>query len=257
MKLPALWRKKRGSKFTGSYHVTVDGTDVNLRTSDANEAHERRNQAVRSGRRNFADEIDEAAAAADGNVQGGPGPDGAHNPVAGGSTPPPATSQAAPPAPPAPAPAVEQRAPAALPAMSDEDLRAEAEATNAAAAEAADAPAGDGAAPPVPPEVLDQLLTNGALVIVELQLQLQAWAIKKSLKKVAGEIPDDSPMRKLAADAWAAQLKVWIPADQMLPPWALALILPAMCIPVQIATATPIPKEDAAPEGAPEAQEAA
>jgi hypothetical protein len=128
------------------------------------------------------------------------------------------------------------------------DARAEADATNAAAGElgggAAGGPANDNA-DPIPPDVLEAMLANGALMLVDVQLQLQAWAIRKRLKVEPGPIPEDSKLRSAAAQAWVAQLKIWIPADKMLPPWALALILPVLCVPQQIATATKLPDEQA------------
>lgn len=41
----------------GSYHITLRGDDINLGTSDANEATARRRQAVQNGRRNFTDDL--------------------------------------------------------------------------------------------------------------------------------------------------------------------------------------------------------
>jgi len=237
--LPKPYRAKNAAgRFTGSYRVKINKQEVNLRTSDANEALERAKEAVRRGRRNFVDEIDEAAAAADGDMeQGGDATGSAHTPPEG-STPSPAAEQRAPSSPPAPATSP------ALPPMPAADARAEAEATNEAAAEAGDeAAANDNAQlPNIPPEVVDQMLEMAALMVVDGQLQLQAWCIKKGFKVQAGEIPLE--MRKPAAACWAAQLKIWIPADKMLPPWAMALLLPALCIPVQLATATPLPDEN-------------
>lgn len=243
MKLPKLWRKKNAAgKFVGSYHVKVAGVDVNLGTSDANEATRRRLEAVRNRRRNFVDEIDEAADATE-------------------------TAESAPPPAPAAAAAADAPAAPAAPAQPDgyipppqpqlalpaagADAHAEAEATNDAAAEDGDADdQAEGGAPQIPPDVLDQFLRQGALVLVDLQLELQAAGIRKWRKKQPLPIPESSPVRQLAAEAWCAQLKVWFPADMMLAPWALALILPALCIPVQLATAVDLPKEDQKPEAA-------
>jgi hypothetical protein len=100
------------------------------------------------------------------------------------------------------------------------------------------------------PAVLDAFMKNGALLLVDAQLGLQAAMVRRYTGRKAGPIAPDSPLRGAAADAWVAQLKIWFPADRMLPPWAMALIIPALCIPVQVATSTEI-KEDEAPPDAP------
>lgn len=226
MKLPKLWRKKRGGKFVGSYLATIDGVDVNLRTSDAQEATERLRAAVQRGRRNFHD--DEAAAAdfenagdaASMKAPPAPGPAAA---LPGA----PVAAPAAPPPPPPPDP------PPATPDAGDADDMAAAAADVAGAAAAND----NAAAPEADPAVLDALLEQGAMVIVDAQLQLQAYVIKRRTGLVAAELPHDSPLRTGAAKAWAAQLKIWFPSATALPPWAMALILPAMALPAQLAGA--------------------
>jgi hypothetical protein len=261
---PKLWRKKRANgKFVGSFHATIDGADVNLGTSDAEEARKRLVVALKKRKRNFPNELDEAAAAVDGApetpapaplpfTQGDPGSGGAHTPAAGGSTPPPATAVQ----PDGYIPPARQ-----LPPPSADDARAEAEATNAAAADVGGGSGGaanDNAMPPISGDVLEAMVENGALVIVDLQLQLQAYIIKRNLGRVAGEIAPDSPLRKAAAQAWVAQLKIWIPDFDFLPPWGLALLLPVVCVPQQLATSQPVPEENQQEKPAdPPAQEAA
>jgi hypothetical protein len=249
---PKMWRKKgAGGRLVGSYYARVNGKEIKLGTSDGDEATKRLRAALKSGKRNFTDEMDEAAAAVDGPppapppplpfTQGDPGSGGAHTPATGGSTPPPATPLQPDGYIPPPA------APLQLPAPSADDARAEAEATNAAAADVGAGGAGsanDNAVPPISGDVLEAMVENGALVIVDLQLQLQAYIIKRKLGRVAGEIAPDSPLRKAAAQAWVAQLKIWIPDFDFLPPWGLALLLPVVCVPQQLATSQPIPKED-------------
>lgn len=224
MKLPRLWRKKRGGRLVGSWLVSIKGDDVNLRTSDAQVATDRRREALR-GRRNFDDELEAAAALEDaGDVDAaaqmkapaapGPAADFPSAPVAAPPTPPPA------------------QPPPPQPDAGDADDMA------AAAADVAGGASNDNAAPPaMDPDALDGMLRTGALVLVDAQLQLQAALVKRYTGKVAGVVPVDSPMRSAAAEAWVAQLKIWIPADKMLPPWALALLLPTMCIPAQLAGA--------------------
>jgi hypothetical protein len=246
VKLPKLWRKKRGTKYSGSYYITLDKNDVNLGTSDANEATARRLEAVKKRKRNFRDELDEAAeamelaeeqeaaAAADDSTQGGGIPG---QMPAGGSTPPPA---------PAPAPA-----PAAAPQV---DAAAEAAATNEAAAELG-GPANDNAAPPpMDPDVLRGLVEQAAHVLVDAQLSLQGYIVKRStgeapppmpieVRNAAGELvinpatgkPLESP-RAIAARAWAVQFEKWFP-NLNLPEWAIALILTGAYLPAQFAAA--------------------
>jgi len=249
VKLPKLWRRKNAAgKFIGNYFISRDG-DINLGTSDANEATKRRLEAVQRGKRNFVDEVDEAADAIEGIEPGEGSPEST---PAGGSTPPPAPAAAPPLQPDA---VIPPRPPQlALPPAPATDAAAEAQATNEAADEvddqAHDAGAGGAAAPGFPPNVLDGFLEQGASVIVDLQLELQAAVIRKRFKRAPERIPDDSPVRKMAAEAWVAQLKIWFPADTMLPPWAMALLLPIMCVPQQLANATPIKDEEPQPQDA-------
>jgi hypothetical protein len=222
-KLPKLWRKKRGDRFVGSWHATVSGADVNLRTSDAEEARKRLRAAVERGRRNFDDE-QEAAADLE-NAQ----------PLEAPATPGPAAAAPAAPvaAPPAPPPSPDPTPPPTPDAGDVDDMAA-------AAADVAGA-ANDNAAAEVlaeaNPEVLDAFLEQGAAVIVDAQLQLQAYLIKRRTGLIAGEVPQDSQLRTGAAKAWAAQLKVWFPSAVALPPWAMAVVLPVLAVPVQLAGA--------------------
>jgi len=118
----------------------------------------------------------------------------------------------------------------------------------AAAADVAGGPANDNAAGAAPPTidtaVLDAMLEQGGAVLVDLQLGLQAYAIKRGTGLVAGALPDNSELRTGAAKAWAAQLRVWFPSTTALPNWAVALILPAMAIPLQLSTARPMTEEE-------------
>lgn len=100
-------------------------------------------------------------------------------------------------------------------------------------------PANDNAAPEViDTAALDAILEPAALVVVDAQLRLQAALVKRYTGKVAAEVPLDSPLRTAAAKAWAVQLRIWFPPDRMLPPWAMALLLPTLAIPAQLAGAT-------------------
>lgn len=248
-RLPKMWRKKnRAGKQVGNWLAKVDGDEVNLGTKDAELARRHLKEAL-GGRRDFGDEIDQAAAALEdtgpaSQVVQDPGPAAAPSVQ-------PAAAPASPASPASPGPASPASF-AALPPLPPVDPQDFAD-TAAAAGEAADAassasPDGgggpEGPAAGVGPDVLDGFLRNGAAMIVDMQLGLQAALIRRYTGKKAGPIPPDAAMRVMAAEAWVAQLKIWVPADAMLPPWALALLLPAMAIPIQVATSTEIPPEE-------------
>jgi hypothetical protein len=61
VKAPALWRRKIGGELIGSFHVTIKGKRVNLRTKDAETARKRRASAVR-GVRTFEEDDSVGAA---------------------------------------------------------------------------------------------------------------------------------------------------------------------------------------------------
>jgi hypothetical protein len=239
---PRIWRKRRGrnGKFYGSCYVTLKGEDVNLGTED-NEIARQRLPAAMKGKRDFERDVDAAAAASEPGVEGAAA--GITDaPAIQSQGPDPASAAAAP-----SAPAVPLQLPALPPANNNADAQAEAEATNAAAAETAGA--AGGAEEPLeadalfPPEALDGMLEACAGAVVELQLELQAWVIKKRTGKIAGRVPEDNKIRPLAAQAWVAQLKRWFPDMDTVPPWVIAVALPAMCLPAQMANATDPPKE--------------
>jgi hypothetical protein len=240
MKLPKMYRKKRGGRYVGSWRVMIDGSEVNLGTSDAEAARPRLRQAVQHGKRRFDDEAELAA-----DLEGA-----REDEAPAEMHPPPSTSfeigsvvAPPPPAPPPPPPA--DPAPE-LPAPSQDAGDAE-DMAAAAADVAAGSPANDNAAAAVLPidnSVLDGMLEQGGAVIVDLQLALQAYAIKRGTGLVAGAIPPDSKLRTDAAKAWVQQLKIWFPSTTALPPWAVALILPAMALPAQLAGARPPTKEE-------------
>jgi hypothetical protein len=87
------------------------------------------------------------------------------------------------------------------------------------------------------------MLVAVAGAVVELQLELQGWAVKKRTGKIPGKVPEDSQIRVLAAQAWVAQLKKWFPDMETVPPWVAAVGLPLMCVPAQLANATDPPQK--------------
>jgi hypothetical protein len=232
-----MYRKKRGGRLVGSWRVMIDGREVNLGTTDAELARGRLRQALERGRRNFDDELVAAAELEQQEPQAVPQNEQTPIPQPSSET----GSFAAPPAAPAAPPPPSDVPPPAPDAGDADDMAA------AAADVAADAPANDNgaaAAMPIDDGVLDSMLEQGAHVIVDLQLSLQAYAIKRGTGLVAGAIPADSMLRSGAAKAWAQQLKIWFPSTTQLPPWAMAIILPAMALPTQFATARPPTKEE-------------
>jgi len=253
-KLPAIWRKrKKGGKYAGNYVTKIKGTEVNLGTKvleGEDGANARLLQAM-NGKCSFRDDVDRAAEMLDRAPPPAPLPAAAAVP----STPPPAP---VPPAIPAAAPPVvpdailpsAPRPPALLGPISSE-AQAEEQATRDAAAETVGDDAGGAAGdmPEMDPDVLDTMLTQGGELLVDVQLQLQAYIIKRRSGKIAGEIPLDSKIRKMAAAAWVSQLKIWFPADTMVSPWMVAIMVPLMAMPLQMAKATD-PPTDATEAGA-------
>lgn len=77
----------------------------------------------------------------------------------------------------------------------------------------------------IDPGVLDGLIGNAAVMLVELQLTLQASAIRRFAKKEAAPVPEDFLLRAPAAKMWEAQLRIWLPKDLPLPPWGAALLM--------------------------------
>lgn len=255
MKRPKPLRKKKNGKHVGNYYVKIRGREVNLGTKiiDGPDGVTARIDQALAGRRNFRSDLDRAVDQMENVVPAAPT-------LSPAPPPSPPVPLEAPPAPPSsPAISPDQVIPPppllrALPAISS-DAQEEAAATSAAAAETAagaesgsDA-AGDGA-PDVPPEVLDEFLRQGAEVLVDAQIGLQAAIIKRRTGKIAAQVAPDSKLRKMAADAWVAQLKIWFPADVMLPPWAIALLLPLLAIPGQVAGATDPPAEEVVTDAA-------
>jgi hypothetical protein len=93
-------------------------------------------------------------------------------------------------------------------------------------------------------EVFAQFLDQAAEGLVDLQLVLQALAVKRITGKAPPPVVMDEQLRKVSAKAWAVQLRIWIPDDIPLPAWALAVVPPLLYIPAQVAAA-----RKAAPDG--------
>lgn len=237
MKVPKLWRKKRGGKFYGAWLATVAGADVNLGTSNAELARQRLVEALR-GKRDWPSDAELAAQALEAEI----------SPPAAAAAPVPDPPAAAPAAAPVVPDAIElPRALPPMPAAAEADARAEAEATNAAAAETAGAGGADQAGPdPVfSPDALKGMLTTAAGALVEAQIQLQAWAVEKRTGKRPPPMPEQlaGPLREAAAQGWVAQFERWFPDMGDVPPWIVAVGAPLVLLPIQIAAAQPVEKQ--------------
>ncbi len=247
MKIPKLWRKKRGGKYYGSWLATLDGSDLSLNTRNAELARTRLGEALTTKKRDWPSDAELAAAALEAPIERPPAAE----------TSPPVTPAAAP-APEVPIVPDAIEPPRALPPMSSspEEARAEADATNAAAAETGGA--GDGAPgseSPFTPDALKGMLLVAADAIVEAQIQLQAYVIERKTGKRPPPMPEQlaGPLRTAAGQAWVAQFERWFPDMGDVPPWIIAVAAPALLIPIQVATAKPVEK----PAEEPQAQAAA
>lgn len=245
-KTPEPWRKKRDGKAYGCWWVTVDRVDINLNTKSAEIAHRRLAEAMRGKRKGWPSDAELAAAAME-------------------ETPPATLVQESAP-PPAPAPAPPATAAPATAAPADqggarppllptaEEARAEAAATNEAAQETRGAAANDNAAPQVGPapfmgtEAIRGLLLQGAAAIVEGQLMLQAWLVHRKTGKIAPTLAPDSPLRTVAAEAWVQQFEIWFPDMSRVPPWIMAVAMPALALPSMfVAAQDPPPQQQRGP----------
>jgi len=224
-----LWRVKRRGKYIGSWRVTIKGKEINLQTQDANEATRRARLAAK-GQWPQEEHAAEAVAAAFKPViaDGAANSDRAESSGAEGDGLPSPSAVAA-----GGAPLIPDVAPSSNWA---------ADAGAAAADEGNPIPppssAADGAA--IDPGVLDGMIGNAAVMLVELQLTLQAAAIRRFAKKEAAAVPEDFVLRAPAAKMWEAQLRIWLPKDLPLPPWGAALLMVGVMGSMQYAGAQPI-----------------
>lgn len=243
-KLPRIWRKKRGGKHYGDCLVTIKGEEVRLGTKNYKIA-EKRLPAALKGAREFESDAAAAAAASEpgveelGGANTGQEAEGTTPIVPPSSSPPVIIPELLPPP-----------APADPPPSSSADAQAEADATNAAAAETAGGGAANDNAQAfsLPPDVIKGLLVQAAMGIVEAQLQLQAWIIKKRFGLIASPVPYEGTgkmMRDAAAQGWVAQLERWFPDIESCPPWLIAVGAPLILLPAQLSGATPDPDKKA------------
>jgi hypothetical protein len=218
VKLPKLWRKRRrpGGAFGGSYYVKWNGDDINLGTSDANEALERRKQAVK-GKRKFRSDVDQAADELVAALE--------QIPV---SSPPPAPPPELPPAPqlaPVP-PELPPPAPPPAPPESPPPPAGDWHANLESAVAAANAAPSAEELPPPPPDVSDEEL---AALGVEGQIWVAAaWARHKVWKGfLTPPIPNEA--KGPLAEQWK-KIIAYAGVGAMLPPWVTGLLIPTVTL---------------------------
>lgn len=229
------WRVKRGRKYIGAWHVTVDGERINLRTKDARLAEKRAREAKR-GRRDFESDTEGAAAttiaALDGAGSGGATVDPPPPPVA-----PPVEEHTPPPPDPPPA--------AGGPPVDAGNWAAD-------AAAAAGEQASDPLSEEIDPEIVDGLFRDAATAIVEAQIRLQAWTWRRYKNIEVSPVPPDHPSRERPTKLWDRQLRKWVPTEKiakLAPDWAQAIgYTLANTTPVQLEGAQPIKDEPAPPD---------
>lgn len=245
MKLPKLWRKRKrpGGAFVGSYYVKVAGDDVNLGTSDANEALERRKQAVK-GKRKFRSDVEGAAdelvatlhqAANDSG--GGAAPLGEAAERAGsplGAPTNPAPSVSAPPPPPELSPPPATPPPELPPPAGDWHANLE------SAVAAANVPA-EQAEPPPPPEVSDDELAKMA---VGFQVWVAAEYARQKVYKgfLTPSLPEEA--RQPLTDEWK-KIIAYAGVSAVLPPWVTQLLIPGVTLVIATTTFAAVFAEEA------------
>lgn len=257
---PKLWRKSRGEKDYGCFYVTIAGKDVNLGSQNAELCRSRLPEALK-GRRSWPSDAHLAAVAMEPTSEQLATAPPTTTPTDPPADPPPSSEPIAAPTPTPLAPSsppVDPPAPPELPEpapTSEENARAEADATNAAAAGTGGATDGDdaqaGATAAVepdaifPPGGLDGLLTELARALVLLQVDvLQPWLIKKRTGKIAAPIPGGSKIHEMAEAAWLEQFKTWYPDISNVPPALLAVGLPLIFVFPQMKGATDPPTQN-------------
>ena len=96
---------------------------------------------------------------------------------------------------------------------------------------------------PIPPELMDGLIKQIAMMLCQLQVSGQEWLILKMLKVDPGAINAEE-VKALPIGIWESQVKKWIPTDVPLPEWAVAIVLTGLVtIPGQLTRAKPLKKE--------------
>lgn len=100
----------------------------------------------------------------------------------------------------------------------------------------------------LPPEMMNELLDTASMLLVQLQLDAQAFLIRKMVKREPGVLTNDNETRKGAVAIWKKYLSTSFPANIPLPPYLVApLIIVSFGATEQIAKSTPLDTSAKAP----------
>jgi hypothetical protein len=248
----APYRYKKGGKYIGSYFTRVGVEEINLCTKDPDEAIARGKRAA-AGERKFSydSDVQVAARAVSSTITG-----------TGGAMTSPVVESPAAPAPSLPPPAAApppavlhsvQTSPAALPAMGSSSApppaavpdaiypppNGWADAVRAAAGAASDSTSSSSAEAAadeqVDSDVLKEMVEQAAVLVVEAQIQLQNWAIKRGLKIRAAIVDDSAKGREVGKKLWLRCFQRLMPTNLPIPDYLAApIMVAALTIPIQL-----------------------
>lgn len=243
--LPKLWRQRnKGGNEVGAWYITIKKKAVNLRTQVYAVARERAREVYFAGKdaKTFQDErfMEQPAPKTDGMpapVEGQPQPSGdwtsdVADAAANGLSPDAYTSPQG----------KETPLLTAIPRTSEDEPKPETPKVDEASEDSTK----------IPPEMLEGLVKQLAMMLVEGQIAGQQWLAIRFGKFEPGAISaaDISPSIH-PAKLWESQIRKWLPTDVPVPEWLAAIILTGMVtIPVQLANAKPLKKEKSESEPA-------
>jgi hypothetical protein len=274
---PFRMKNAKGLPF-GSYYIRIGKTELCLRTRDPDEAIARARRARLKGERDFKNDSDaqQAAQAVSDAITGTGGaktPPVVEPPAAPVPSLPPSAPPAAPPAPAAlpsghtppaalpPLPTPPSSPPPVVPDAVFPPPPGWADGVRAAATEAAAAapssdPEGEGGGgDTVDADMLREFIDQAAAIVVEGQIWLQSWLIKRGLKIKTAIVSDSAKGREVGRKIWTRCFSRLVPTDLPIPDYIAAPILvAALTLPLQLGEgAKDISDEDNAKETAPSA----
>lgn len=242
--VPKLRRVKVNGKEVGTWYIVLDGKKVRMETTDYMLARDRAKEATETGRREFPREdrnpvkalppmptngvkhfpqespskpanwADDIASA----VSGGPMPEPPKEDVKPDGYYPPGSVL----------PPIEKPSAANAPG---------------------DAPKPDDDSTTLPPEMLEELLETAASMLVQMQLDAQAYLIRRMAKREPAVLDERNETRIGATKIWKDYLKTAVPANVPLPPYLVApLLIVSFGATEQIAKSTPLEKKDVKPQ---------
>jgi hypothetical protein len=229
--VPTIRQIKLKGKPVGNHYIVLNGEKINLKTKNYLLARERAIQAVEEGKRDFPEEGQRALSpVSSGNQVPSDWSSDLHA-AASGSSPPEFPSES-----PTPRPAVvpdEIYPPTALPSIEPPTVE--------------NAP-GDAPRPEdftnLPPDMLDAMLQTAAEMLVQLQLDGQAFLIRKMAKREAGILEPNDGTRVGAIKIWKGYLQTAVPSNVPLPPYLVApLLILAFGATEQLAKSSPLKDE--------------